>query len=396
MKITDIVEFNPQTRLPKGKKLPFISMAATSSGRDIPVFEHRVVNGSGSKFRNGDTLLARITPCLENGKGGYVGNLPEDGLGHGSTEFIVMRAREPSDEKFVYYLSRLPEFQAFAVQRMSGTSGRQRVNWQSLINFEVADISSDARYRIGQILGTLDDKVELNRRMNETLEATARAIFKDWFVDFGPIRSKMEGRAPYLAPDIWNLFPDKLDDEGKPKGWFYRPISDFAKIKGGKQLPKQYILNEGPVPVFGGAGIMGYTADSNADGFIISVGRVGANCGQFFSCRGKAWINNNASLISPYEGVPGEWLLVSLQHTNISLIKRGAAQPFVSNSDIAKLNIVWPGERLLAAFYDALVWLMKKSEANKKEIASLARIRDCLLPRLMSGRILLRSVEEIA
>ena len=72
---------------------------------------------------------------------------------------------------------------------------------------------------IASILGALDDKIDLNRRMNETLEAMARAIFKDWFVDFGPTRAKMEGRAPYLAPEIWALFPERLDDEGKPEGW---------------------------------------------------------------------------------------------------------------------------------------------------------------------------------
>ena len=69
------------------------------------------------------------------------------------------------------------------------------------------------------ILGTLDDKIELNRRMNETLEAMARAIFKDWFVDFGPTRAKIEGRNPYLALEMWDLFPGKLDEDEKPEGW---------------------------------------------------------------------------------------------------------------------------------------------------------------------------------
>ena len=72
---------------------------------------------------------------------------------------------------------------------------------------------------IAHILGTLDDKIELNRRMSETLEAMARATFKDWFVDFGPTRAKAQGRAPYLPTELWNLFPDALDDEGKPFGW---------------------------------------------------------------------------------------------------------------------------------------------------------------------------------
>ena len=85
-------------------------------------------------------------------------------------------------------------------------------------NSDIPATRSDQR-AIASILGALDDKIDLNRRMNETLEAMARAIFKDWFVDFGPTRAKMEGGAPYLAPEIWALFPDRLDDEGKPEGW---------------------------------------------------------------------------------------------------------------------------------------------------------------------------------
>jgi len=121
--ITELVDFNPQTRLTKGKPYPFIEMAALPvSARDIPSYEYRDAGGSGSKFQNGDTLLARITPCLENGKGGLVRNLPENGLAHGSTEFIVMRARRKSDENFVYYLSRSAEFRDFAIRQMTGTS----------------------------------------------------------------------------------------------------------------------------------------------------------------------------------------------------------------------------------------------------------------------------------
>jgi type I restriction enzyme S subunit len=86
---------------------------------------------------------------------------------------------------------------------------------------------------IASILGALDDKIESNRQMNETLETTARAIFKDWFVDFGPTRAKMEGRAPYLSEDIWSLFPNGLDDAGKPVGWSKKPLSEFFEIIGG-------------------------------------------------------------------------------------------------------------------------------------------------------------------
>ena len=248
---------------------------------------------------------------------------------------------------------------------------------------------------IAATLGALDDKIELNRKMNATLEAMARALFRDWFVDFGPTRAKMEGRAPYLSPDLWPLFPDRLDDEGKPEGWELRPVGDFAELKGGKQLEKKHIADTGPVPVFGGAGLMGYTTNHNADGFVISVGRVGAYCGQFFSHRGKAWINNNASLIRPNSDVSGEWLLIALRHIDMDVIKKGAAQPFVSNGDIAKVGIMWPGTAIISAFSEALVSLMRKAEANERESRTLAQTRDLLLPRLMSGELRVAEAESL-
>ena len=248
---------------------------------------------------------------------------------------------------------------------------------------------------IAFVLGALDDKIELNRRMNETLEAMARAIFKDWFVDLGPTRAKMEGRAPYLAPDIWSLFPDRLDDEGKPEGWELRPVADFAELRGGKQLEKERITTVGTIPVFGGAGVMGFTDEHNAEGFVISVGRVGAYCGQFFSCRGKAWINNNASLIRQHEGVSGEWLFQSLQHADIEVIKKGAAQPFVSNTDVGNLPIIWPGDRVVAQFADVAVPLMLRMEHNEAEVSNLATTRDFLLPKLMSGEVRVKDAEKL-
>ena len=91
---------------------------------------------------------------------------------------------------------------------------------------------------IAHILGTLDDKIELNRKRNQTLEAMARALFKDWFVDFGPVRARMEGQEPYLPADLWQLFPDRLDDEGKPEGWSERPLDEIADFLNGLALQK--------------------------------------------------------------------------------------------------------------------------------------------------------------
>ena len=250
---------------------------------------------------------------------------------------------------------------------------------------------------VARVLGALDDKIEANRRMNATLEGMAQAAFKDWFVDFGPVRAKAEGRDTGLPDHIADLFPDKLVDSDLgeiPEGWNRKPVSDFASIKGGKQLPKDKFAGDGTVPVFGGAGLMGYTSDYNAEGFIISVGRVGAYCGQFFAYSGPAWINNNASLITCKKGVSGEWTYLSLRNLDIDLIKKGAAQPFVSNSDIAAMEIISPSTYILEKFRMFSEPLFLQSDQTKSETKILIDLRNTLLPKLVSGEIRLGEAVE--
>ena len=272
------------------------------------------------------------------------------------------------------------------------------VSANQLSNLIIPKITERQMLNIADLLKSFDDKIELNRRMNETLEAMARAIFKDWFVDFGPVRAKVEGREAYLPEEVWGLFPDSFQESelGEiPRGWGVKSISDLANIKGGRQLQKDNFLENGTIPVFGGAGIMGYTDQHNADGFVIAVGRVGAYCGQFFSYRGKTWINNNASLILPKVNVFGEWLLFTLKNLDIDLIKKGAAQPFISSSDIAAMQVVIPEQETLAEFHNTIESLVRKKENNEHQIKILIQVRDSLLPRLISGEIRVGEIEKV-
>jgi type I restriction enzyme S subunit len=129
------------------------------------------------------------------------------------------------DPVWFYYLLSTIDFNLIA----SG-SALPYLTVKDLSRISVDVPSRSDQMAISSFLGALDDKIELNRRMNETLEAMARAIFKDWFVDFGPTRAKTEGRAPYLALDIWSLFPDRLDADGKPVGWTAGSLSNVAKL----------------------------------------------------------------------------------------------------------------------------------------------------------------------
>ena len=381
--------------------------------RDIPIYEYRVAGGSGSKFRNGDTLLARITPCLENGKGGLVRNLPDDGQGHGSTEFIVMRAHCKSDEYFVYYLSRLPEFRTFAVHRMSGTSGRQRVNWQSLTEFEFPSIVSHLRESIGSILAALDDKIDLNRRMNETLEAMARTIFKDWFIDFGPTRAKAEGRAPYLAPELWALFPNALDYEGKPVGW--EQSSMGAKIEtrlGGTPARKKPDYWGGDIPWINSGKVNEFRVISAAEfittqGFNNSATKIlpkrttliaitGATLGQV--SLNEIEVCTNQSIVGAVgnDEMPGEFLYLWVIENIGDLLasQTGAAQQHINKGNVNDLELLCPSRSAMEAWIEIARPIFDQIAALCFEGKTLARIRDFLLPKLISGEIPLRDAEK--
>lgn len=405
MKLGKLVDFNPATKVRRGVQAPFIDMAALpTNGKYISKTSNRFFSGSGAKFTNGDTLVARITPCLENGKGAYVSELEKNGFG--STEFIVLRAKNNSDNQFIYYLTRWSKFREYAIQGMTGTSGRQRVSWQTLSDFECATINKKNRFLIGGVLSRLDDKIELNRKMNETLEQMAQAVFQDWFVDFGPVKRKAEGISdpvailgglildPTKAQEIANFFPDEIADDDLPEGWRRLSIGGFVNIKGGKQLAKTKFSETGLYPVFGGAGQMGNTNQYNAEGHILTVGRVGAYCGQFFSYIGKAWVNNNASLITPHDNKISLWLFYVLKNLNIETIKKGAAQPFICNSDILSMKTIFGGKNIIEKFVELMSPNFELKENYYHQNRILAEMRDLLLPKLMSGEISVDDLEK--
>ena len=177
--IRDIIEVNPKESLLKGKTAKKISMDILRPFcRDISKYELTEYSG-GAKFRNGDTIMARITPCLENGKIAKVNILYDNEVGFGSTEYIVFRAKEGvTDENFVYYLVCSPLIRDPAIKSMVGSSGRQRVQTDVIKNLEVSVPDIVTQRRIGSLLKSIDDQIAINTKINENLEQQAQAIFK--------------------------------------------------------------------------------------------------------------------------------------------------------------------------------------------------------------------------
>lgn len=171
-KLSDIADFNPRETIKKGtiaKKIPMDVLR--SFYRDIPYYTEEKFSG-GTKFRNGDTIMARITPCLENGKTAQVSILNDGEVGFGSTEYIVFRAKEGiADKDYLYYLVCSPEVREPAIKSMVGSSGRQRVQIDVVKNLEIDVPPLADQEKIGQFLKTFDDKIALNNRINKNLYA---------------------------------------------------------------------------------------------------------------------------------------------------------------------------------------------------------------------------------
>ena len=270
-------------------------------------------------------------------------------------------------------------------------STQKTLSLKAIKALQIPRMGASYEAEVASFSSALDDRIALLQATNATLEAIAQALFKSWFVDFDPVRAKMEGRTPEGMDEATAaLFPDGFETSelGEvPRGWRIGELGDVAALKGGKQLSKEAFSNSAPNPVFGGAGVMGHTEQRNATDFVITVGRVGAYCGQFFWHIGDAWVNNNASHVLPSGKISSEWLLLWLKSVNMDVIKKGAAQPFVSNGDIAKLSMIHPPIELIGAFGALVAPMFARSQLLVQQSVELASVRDTLLPRLISGQL---------
>ena len=430
VKFCDVVQINPQRTLSRTKEAFHVAM------RDIETFRRKIAShsykefrGSGTRFQNEDTLLARITPCLENGKTVYVNCLTPDQVGHGSTEFIVLSGIEgKTDNLFVYYLARDPNFRAFAIHSMQGSTGRQRVMADSLRSFELALPPIEEQCRIAHILGTLDDKIELNRQINETLETTARAIFKSWFVDFDPVKAKMEGRKPpCMDAKTAALFPSAFQDSplGKiPDGWTVEKIGNLVEIVKGRSYRSRE-LTESDVALVSIKSIMrggGYRPDNlrpytgkyNPEQIITPGELVIAytDLTQEAEILGKPAIvrgdekyqmlvpSLHLRIIRPLESTVSVRFLYCLfreRHfqSHIYGYATGTTVLGLSKDGVPSYQFALPSEKIRYLFDSIAKPLFAKIESNENESRTLTKTRDTLLPKLLSGEIRVDDAAEI-
>jgi len=372
MKLGDFVEINPLVKLQRDKEYPFLDMADVQPfSRTTRWQKNKVFNGSGARFENRDTLFARITPCLENGKITQALNLDKPGFG--STEFYVLRGKKGiSDDDFVYYFSQTYRIRKLAEQSMIGASGRQRVERAAFENIEIeTPLDLKEQKRITSILSAFDDKIELNNKISQNLEQTAQAIFKEWFVKF--------------------KFPDHekvkmIDSElGKiPEGWKVKSFVELVNIEYGRG-PASSQLKKSGYPVYGANGVIGYFDSFNFLNRQIIIGCRGV-VGNITLTLPKCIITHNSLVISP-GNKRKIFFYYLLRNGNLDAVVGGSAQPQITINDLGQFNLIIPEEELQDKFESIVTDIEQKRLMFFYENQKLAALRDLLLPKLMNGEI---------
>ncbi len=261
---------------------------------------------------------------------------------------------------------------------------------------------------IAATLGALDDKIELNRRMNETLEAMARALFRDWFVDFGPTRAKMEGTTPYLSPDIWSLFPDNLNDEGKPEGWEFETVIEQADWINGAAYKNMH-FSDAPdaLPVIkiaelknGVTGNTAWTATDLGSRYLIDDGELlfswsgnpDTSIDTFLWSGGKAWLNQHIFAVRENGKRSKPFLHAMLKYlkpdfAELARNKQTTGLGHVTKADMQRMLICTGSQPVHDAFDQLITPIFDRAFLLQMETRTLAKTRDLLLPRLMSGEL---------
>lgn len=377
-KFSDFVNINPAVSLNGEQEYSYVEMKDLQDGNKICYPSAERKPGSGARFHERDTLFAKITPCLENGKICQVRGL-KNGVGFGSTEFLVFRGKENfSDNDFVFYLSRWDEVRGFAEGNFEGTSGRQRVPKNCFDNLNLALPDYKEQIQIASILSSLDDKIDLLHRQNKTLEQLAETLFRRWFVEevekswevgkLGDVISVKGGTTPSTTkPEYWNgnfNWTSPRDLSNNKSIYLFnteRKITEkgLAQIGSGL-LPVGTVLLSSRAPI-------GYLVITEIP-VAINQGYIAIICDKIISNYFiYLWTKKNLDTI------------ISAANGSVFLE--------ISKSTFKELDFIIPPKEKLKLFDKEIEHIFQKIKSNTNQIHTLTQLRDTLLPKLISGEV---------
>jgi len=377
--LDSVAYVNPSTSLSKGKVAKKIPMEAllpyTRKPSSYSIAEYK----GGMKFKNGDTIIARITPCLENGKTAYIDFLDDDEVAFGSTEYIVLREKEGiSNRKFLYYFAISPVFRDVAILSMTGSSGRQRVQTNVVKQHSFKLPPLPEQKAIATVLSSLDDKIDLLHRQNKTLEAMAETLYKSWILE-----KEFNSSIKDLI-DVQNGFAFKskdFQDTGTHRVLKIKNISgdivdiqttDYVSAKIVSSLDERFKIKTGDIL------------------FAMTGAKIG-KMGTIPQTEYLLWLNQRVGLFKEkYKGSRFLAYLHLKSDYGIDYIENtatGSAQPNISGIGIENCEFPKFSEQLTREYSEQLDLLFGKVIFNLGQIHTLEKLRDTLLPKLMSGEV---------
>ena len=411
---------NPEARGRDWKypQIEYIDISSVGTGRMVQPPSVLPFENAPSRaqrlVRNGDIIISTVRPNRRSFL--YMKDVRPNTVV--STGFVVLRATDKIDSRFLYYIIATQQFTDYLDANTYG-SAYPAVSPKVFEDAEVMIPPLKEQQAIAYILGALDDKIELNRRMSQTLEAMARAIFKSWFIDFDPVRAKAAGRQPPgVAPHIADLFPDSFEDSelGEiPRGWKIRPFSETVQIFGGG-TPKTTVGEYwgGNIPWFS---VVDAPADS--DIFVIDTERKITQSGlensaarllpegvTIISARGTVGkvalagvpmaINQSCYGLLGMEA--GQSFTYYATRHLVSLLKQhshGSVFDTITRATLASVNVIVPTNAALKVFELLVDPILRRVKNNAFECRALASVRDSLLPKLISGELHIPDAERI-
>lgn len=399
IRLGDCILCNPKVKLTKGELYPVIDIDKITVGRKYVSNKTFITfaGQSGCKFENGDTLMARITPCLENGKMA-VAKIASKGLG--STELFVFRSKDGvTDEEFVYYLLKQQYIRNLAANSMTGASGRQRADLKFIKRIKIQLPNLDVQHCIASILSTYDTLIENNTKRIRLLEKMAENLYKEWFVRFrfpGHENVEMENG----LPKGWKV--EKLGEWGieletgkRPKGGIDGSIKDGCPSLGAECIKELASFDYSSVKMVPKDFYDSLKRGKNSGNDILLY-KDGAYIGKVTMFRdsfpySEYSINEHVFFLSPMNIKYRNYLYFTLHQKEffavMQILNRNAAQPGLSRSDVERIKIVVPPSKIVELFDLQVERMLKVIFSLAKQNSLLARQRDLLLPRLMSGKL---------
>ena len=374
-RFSDFVLMNPTVKLPANEQVSFVEMKDLENGKRYCYPSSTRLNSSGAKFENRDTLFARITPCLENGKICQVKGL-KNGVGLGSTEFLVFRGKpNVSDTDFVFYLSRWNEVRSHAEINLDGTSGRQRVPKECFNELMLyLPKSLTEQKSIASILSSLDDKIDLLLRQNATLEKIAETLFRQWFVE----EAKEDWESKPLS-SIANFLNGLACQKFLPKNDIEKlPVLKIKELSSGiaensdwatTEVKPEYIVKNGDVIFAWSASLMVKIWD-------------GQDC----------ILNQHLFKVTSVDYPKWFYLLWCKHHLDEFIAKAAShatTMGHIKRGDLDEAIVLIPSTKELEKMTLETEPLIEKIIANNKQIKLLVNLRDTLLPKLMSGEVII-------